>query len=184
MRLPLNSAVLAHTTGLLAGYLVAVLLVLMSRAPVLEHRIGPDILVRWHARGGRTFLILVLIHAGAAMQSWASPRKQNLLASSIAVLSLPGLVAATVRTALFIAIAVISIRSARRQLSYETWHGIHLLTYLAIGLSFAHMLAGPGTGTDRDRSTTWIQVCSNGPLTYRCQPGTRPDHHAGEKGVL
>ena len=35
------------------------------------------------------------------------------------------------------------MRAARRKVSYETWHGIHLLTYLAIGLSFVHELAGP-----------------------------------------
>jgi len=122
---------------------VAVLLVLMSRTPVLEHRIGSDTLARWHAKGGRTFLVLVLVHAGAAVQSWADSRHQNLLDSSVAVLSLPGLATATLGTALFTAIAVISIRKARSKLSYETWHGVHLLTYLAIGLSFAHMLAGP-----------------------------------------
>jgi predicted ferric reductase len=32
---------------------------------------------------------------------------------------------------------------ARRKVSYETWHGIHLLTYVAIVLSFVHELAGP-----------------------------------------
>ncbi len=141
--LPVNAASLAHVTGLLAGYLVAVLLVLMSRTPVLEHRIGSDRLARWHARCGRTFLVLVLIHAGAAVQSWADSRQQTLLGSAVAVWGLPGLAAATVGTALFIAIAVISMRAARRKLSYEAWHGIHLLTYLAIALSFTHMLAGP-----------------------------------------
>jgi hypothetical protein len=107
--MPVNAASLAHVTGLLAGYLVAVLLVLMSRTPVLEHRIGPDNMARWHAKGGRTFLMLVFVHAGAAVQSWADSRHQNLLASSMAVLSLPGLAMATLGTALFIAIAVLSI---------------------------------------------------------------------------
>lgn len=141
--MPLDAASLAHLTGLLAGYLVAVLLVLMSRTPVLEHRIGSDTLARWHARGGRTFLLLVLVHAGAAVQSWADSRRQSLFGSLRAVLSLPGLATATLGTALFVAIAVISIRRARSRVSYETWHGVHLLTYLAIALSFAHMLAGP-----------------------------------------
>lgn len=141
--MPLNAASLAHVTGLLAGYLVAALLVLMSRTPVLEHRIGPDTLARWHARCGRAFLLLVLVHGAAAVQSWADSRQQSILGSSIAVLSLPGLTTATLGTALFIAIAVISIRKARRRFSYETWHGVHLLTYVAIALSFAHMLAGP-----------------------------------------
>ena len=83
--MPVNAASVAHVTGLLAGYLVAVLLALMSRTPVLEHRIGSDTLARWHARGGRTFLVLVLIHAGAAVQSWADSRHQSFLGSAVAL---------------------------------------------------------------------------------------------------
>ena len=37
----------------------------------------------------------------------------------------------------------LSVLAARRRISYETWHAIHLLTYLAIALSFLHELAGP-----------------------------------------
>jgi ferredoxin-NADP reductase len=35
------------------------------------------------------------------------------------------------------------MRAARAKVCYETWHGVHLLTYLAISLSFVHELAGP-----------------------------------------
>lgn len=153
--MPVNAALLAHVMGLLAGYLVAVLMVLMSRTPVLEHRIGPDTLARWHAKGGRTFLILVLVHAGAALQSWADARRESLVASAVDVLGLPGLATATLGTALFLAIGAISIRAARRQLSYETWHGVHLLTYVAIGLSFAHMLAGPNMAGMPEVQIAW-----------------------------
>ena len=48
---------------------------------------------------------------------------------------------ATVGFALFVAVAVTSIRAARRRLSYETWYGIHLYAYLAIALAFLHQLA-------------------------------------------
>ena len=43
------------------------------------------------------------------------------------------------------AVAVSSIRAARRKLSYETWYGIHLYAYLAIALGFLHQLF---VGTD------------------------------------
>ena len=138
-----NAALIAHITGLLAGYLVAVMVILMARVPILEYRIGPDTLTRWHARGGRVFLLLVLVHAGSAVQAWAESRQQNLISAAFAVLGLPGLMAATIGTALFVMIGIISVRAARRKVSYETWHGIHLLTYLAIALSFVHELAGP-----------------------------------------
>ena len=52
---------------------------------------------------------------------------------------------ATVSGVLFAAVAISSIRAARRQLSYETWYGIHLYAYLAIALGFLHQLF---VGTD------------------------------------
>ena len=141
--LPLDAALLAHVAGLLAGYLAAVMVVLMSRAPVLERRVGSDVLARWHSAGGRMFLPLVVAHGGAALRAWSTTRRQDLLTSLVSVLGLPGLVAATVSTALFVGIVGISVAVARRRLSYETWHGIHLLTYVAVALSFVHELAGP-----------------------------------------
>ena len=56
----LDLAFVAHLGGMLAGYLVAVLVVLMSRIPVLERDIGADRMARWHARIGRLFVMLML----------------------------------------------------------------------------------------------------------------------------
>ena len=141
--LPLDAGLLAHVSGLLAGYLTAVMLVLMSRAPLLERRVGSDVLARWHSHGGRLFLALVLTHAGAALAAWSASRQQDLATSLVSVLGLPGLLAATAGTALFVLIVGLSVLAARRRVSYETWHAIHLLTYVATALSFLHELAGP-----------------------------------------
>ena len=46
---------------------------------------------------------------------------------------------------LFIAVAVTSVRLARKRISYESWYGIHLYAYLAVALGFAHQLV---VGTD------------------------------------
>src|SRR3954452_8950349 len=56
---------------------------------------------------------------------------------------MPGLTAATIGTLLILVAAGMSVRAARRKLRHETWHGVHLLMYLAVALSLAHMLAGP-----------------------------------------
>lgn len=138
---PVDVGLLARVSGLLAGYLAAVLLLLMSRTPVLERRVGPDVLARWHSRGGRWFLGLALVHAGAAGR--VAARQQDIVTAAIGVLGLPGLTAATVGTGLFVAIAGLSVRAVRRRLSYEAWHAVHLLTYVGIALSFLHELAGP-----------------------------------------
>ena len=71
------------------------------------------------------------------------------------VLRLPWLMAATVGTALFLAVAVLSVRAARRRVSYEAWHAVHLLVYLAVALSFVHQLAGPDLAGHRVLQVVW-----------------------------
>ena len=137
------TALLAHVSGMLAGYGVLVLLVLMARTPALEHGVGADVLARWHARIGRSVLILVLVHAAAAIGAWVDATGAGAMSAAWQVLGMPWLPAATVGTVLMVTAGVLSARAARRRLRHETWHGLHLLMYLAVGLSFAHMLAGP-----------------------------------------
>jgi ferredoxin-NADP reductase/DMSO/TMAO reductase YedYZ heme-binding membrane subunit len=138
---------------MLAGYGVLVLLALMSRAPALERGVGADVLSRWHGRGGRIVLTLVLVHAWAAVVTWAHGHSESVLAALWDVLALPGLLAATAGTIMLVAVGVASARAARAKLSYETWHALHLFTYLAVALSFTHQLAGPDMSGHR-----WVQI--------------------------
>jgi len=133
----------AHVCGMLAGYAVVILVVLMSRWPVLERGTGSDRLARWHATGGRTVLCLGLVHAVAATIGWSQVRGLSPVDAALDVLGMPGLVTATVGTILMVAVAVASVRAARRRMRDETWHGLHLTMYLAVALSFVHQLAGP-----------------------------------------
>src|SRR3954453_3521726 len=146
-------ALVAHVSGMLAGYGVLIMLVLMSRWPVLERGIGADVLARWHARGGRTILGLVLVHAVFAVLAWSLLTGQDPLSALTQVLSWPGLATATIGTVLLCAVAVASARSARQRLRWETWYLLHLSMYLAIALSFTHQLAGPDLAGYR-----WLQV--------------------------
>ncbi|SFU03047.1 ferric reductase-like transmembrane domain-containing protein [Arthrobacter sp. ov118] len=138
-----NLPLLAHTSGLLAGYGVTVMVALMSRAPALERGVGADRLARWHGKGGRAIFCLILIHGIAATAAWATVQGTSVWAATIDVLRMPGLIAATAGTIIFLTVGAISAQSMRRKLRYETWHFLHLLTYLAIALSFSHELAGP-----------------------------------------
>ncbi len=134
---------LAHVCGMLAGYGVLVLMTFMSRWPVLERGVGSDRLARWHSVGGRTVLTLVLVHAVAAVVGWAQARGENVGVALWEVLGMPWLISATLATSMLVAVAVVSVRAARRKLSYEVWHGVHLSTYVAIALSFLHQMGGP-----------------------------------------
>lgn len=139
----LAAPVVAHVAGMLAGYAVIVMIVLMSRWPVLERGIGADRLARWHARGGRAVLSLVLVHAVAAVVGWSGAQGVDPWTALVQVLGMPGLVTATIGTVVLCVVAGVSIQIARARLSHERWHTIHLLTYVAVALSFLHQLAGP-----------------------------------------
>ena len=146
---------IAHLFGMAAGYGVAVLVLLMSRTPALERGIGADRLARWHSRGGRLVVICVVVHAVAAVASWASARGENLGLATWQVLRMPWLISATLGTVLFLAVAAISIRAARHRVRFETWHAIHLLVYVAVALGFVHQLAGPDLAGHRVIQVMW-----------------------------
>ena len=139
----LDPPLVAHVTGLLAGYGIAVMLVLMSRSPALERGVGADRLARWHSRGGPAVLALTAAHAVAAAQAWVYASGRSVVVAGLDLLQLPGLLTATIATMLLFAVGIASARTARRRLSYERWHALHLLTYLSAGLAFSHQLAGP-----------------------------------------
>jgi predicted ferric reductase len=146
-------ALVAHISGMLAGYGVLLMLILMSRWPVLERGIGADTLARWHAIGGRTVLTLVLTHAVFAVLAWSLLTGQDPISALAQVLTWPGLFTATVGTVLMCVVAFASARSARQRLAWETWHSLHLTMYLAVALGFSHQLAGPDLA-----GQPWLQV--------------------------
>jgi predicted ferric reductase len=150
-----NPPVIAHLAGMLAGYAVTLMILLMSRMPALERGIGADRMARWHGGLGGTTVTLMLVHAVAATLGWAEAQAITPWQATVEVLDLPGLVAAAVATAIFIGIGMVSMRGARRRLRYETWHAIHLLTYLAIALSFSHELAGPDLAGNTPAQLLW-----------------------------
>ncbi|MDX6209866.1 MAG: hypothetical protein QOE24_2257 [Frankiales bacterium] len=148
-------AVVAHVSGMLAGYGVVVLVGLMSRTPALERGVGADRLSRWHGVGGRLVVVLVVVHAWAAVAGWADSRGEGTLLALWHVLRLPWLMAATVGTVLFLVVGVLSVRAARKRVSYETWHAVHLFVYLGVALSFVHQLAGPDLAGHRVLQLVW-----------------------------
>lgn len=150
-----GDVVVAHVSGMLAGYGAIVLVALMSRWPVLEQALGVDELARWHARGGRLVLVLVLVHAGAAVAVWARLRGIDAGSAVVEVLRMPGVAAALVAVLLLVLVAATSVRRARRRLRYESWHGLHLLSHVAVAAGFVHQLAGPDLAGNRVVQVGW-----------------------------
>jgi predicted ferric reductase len=133
-------------TGLLAGYGVLVLVALMARIPPLERGIGADQLARWHSRGGRYVVSLVVAHGLLIVWGYAVTAHTDVVHESGSLLtSYPDVLMATVAGLLLVGVGIVSARAARRRMRYETWYYLHLYTYLAVALAFSHQFA---TGAD------------------------------------
>lgn len=144
-------------TGLLAGYLLAVLLALMARVPALERGVGTDTLARWHSMAGRYTVSLAVAHTLLIIWGYAVTAHTGVVPETGTLLtSYPDVLMATVATGMLVVVGIVSARAARRRLRYETWHFVHLYTYLAVALAFSHQFAtGADFVTNRPARLLW-----------------------------
>jgi len=147
-------------TGLLAGYACAVLLLLMARVPLLDRAVGTDRLARWHAMGGRYTVSLASAHVlliiwGYSLESHTGVVDQT----TTLVLHYPDLLKGTIGYLLFLMTALVSARTVRRRVAYETWHFLHFATYLAVFLVFGHQLSNGADFTgNRPAQLAWYTL--------------------------
>ncbi|HEU4347247.1 MAG TPA: ferredoxin reductase family protein [Actinoplanes sp.] len=126
--------------GLHVALIMIFQLILIARLPFLDRRIGMDTLTSWHRWVGFTLFWTLLLHVSFIVTGYARldgnpiPVQIVSLAGSIPVLL--GMVAFV----LIVTVAIVSVRAARRRLSYETWHAIHFLLYLVIVLALIHQM--------------------------------------------
>ncbi len=133
-------------TALLGTYLALLQLVLMSRSPWLDQLFGMDRLAAAHRWVGFGCVSLLAAHGVLTTTGYALGDGRSIVGEAWTLLTTyPYVLLATAGMALFILVAVSSLRAARQRLSHETWYGIHLYVYLAIALSFLHQLV---VGTD------------------------------------
>ncbi|MYV57932.1 ferric reductase [Streptomyces sp. SID3212] len=129
-------------TGLLGGYTIAIVILLMARVPALERRVGSDRVTRWHAMSGRYAVSLVLAHLLLTIGGYSVQANTGFVEQTvILVLDFPRMIEATIGTAILLLIGFVSARAVRRRMRYETWYYLHLLTYVAVYLTFWHQLA-------------------------------------------
>jgi predicted ferric reductase len=147
-------------TGLLATDAVLVELLLMSRMPILERRLGFDGLARWHRWNGFASTWLIVLHVVAVTLGYAEAGRVGLPHQfGDFIRHYPDVLMATVGTVLLIAVAVTSVRAARARLRRESWYVVHLYAYLAVALTFAHQLAvGSDFVDDRLARIWWVAL--------------------------
>jgi predicted ferric reductase len=128
--------------GLLAAYLLLVLVALMARVPWLENRVGSDVVARYHRALGEYTVALACAHAILIVLGYSWQTKKNPVSESVTVLfDYTDVWLSAIALALLVLVGVVSARAVRRKLSYESWYHVHLLVYVAIGLAFAHEFA-------------------------------------------
>ncbi|WP_187284632.1 ferric reductase-like transmembrane domain-containing protein [Streptomyces sp. uw30] len=148
--------VIGRLTGLFGALLMAFQLLLVARLPWLDRRIGMDRLTSWHRWTGFSILWVLLAHAvfitfGYAESSSLDPVNQLIdLAETV-----EGVLRAVVALGIIIVIGAVSARFARRRLAYETWHFIHLYTYVAVVLAFTHQVAVGTSFTSSSAATAY-----------------------------
>jgi predicted ferric reductase len=145
--------------GLLAGYGVVVLVLLMARIRPIERGIGADRLARWHAMGGRYVIGVVSGHALAIIWGYAVTAHTSPVSETATLLTTyPDVLMATVAWFLLLGVAAVSARAVRRTMSYETWYYLHFYTYLAIALAFSHQFANGAAFTASLVARFWWSV--------------------------
>jgi predicted ferric reductase len=134
---------LGRITGLLGAYLALIQVLLLARLPWLERLVGLDRLSVWHRWNGHATLDLVVAHTVLIVWGYALMDKLPLSKEISTMLGggvYPGMITATVGTALLIAVVATSIVIVKRKLRYETWYLVHLLAYAGIALGWFHQI--------------------------------------------
>ncbi|QFQ95577.1 oxidoreductase [Streptomyces phaeolivaceus] len=126
--------------GLHAAVLMLFQLLLVARLPWLDRRIGMDRLTVWHRWVGSGLLWTVLTHAVLVVLGYARLDDASMGRTFLALAGVPASLLGMWAAAFLVVIVAVSTRRVRRRLRYETWHGLHLLLYVALGLAFAHQL--------------------------------------------
>jgi predicted ferric reductase len=132
---------LGRLTALVGTYLVLLQVMLLARIPLLERNVGFDRLTVWHRLNGKVAVSLVVAHVPLIVAGYALS-VQISIGEQIDELYefYPGMVTATIGTALLIAVVLSSLVVVRRRLPYEAWHFVHLSVYAGILLAYFHQI--------------------------------------------
>ncbi|GAB3875523.1 ferredoxin reductase family protein [Kibdelosporangium lantanae] len=128
--------------GLYAALLMAFQLLLVARLPWLDRRLGMDRLTSLHRLVGFGLVWLLVGHVVFVVYGYADLAGQGPVDEFVDLATtVGGVLRAVVSFVLIMAVGLVSARYARKRLAYETWHFIHLYTYLAVVLAFTHQIA-------------------------------------------
>ena len=149
---------LGGATGLAGTYLALVMVLLVSRVPVVERVLGFDGLLRWHRRLAPWPISLIAAHVLLIIIGYSQAQKTGFWHEiGLMVSTFPWMIEATIGFVLMMAVATVSARWIRRRVRRERWWAFHLFMYLALALSFAHVIVlGPSFVRHPVTRVLWI----------------------------
>ena len=125
--------------GLHTALIMMFQLLLVARIPWLDRRLGMDRLTSWHRWVGFTLFWTILTHATLVVLGYATLDGVSMFKTFGALAGVPASLLGMCAAAIIVFVAATSIRFARRKvLSYEVWHTLHILLYVAITLALIH----------------------------------------------
>lgn len=147
-------------TGLVGTYLAMMMVLLVSRIPFVERVLGQDGLLRWHRRLAPWPILLLVAHAFFITVGYAQAAKTGFPHEVGTIVSkYPDMLTATAGLLLMCLAGAISIRAIRRRVRRETWWAVHLTLYLALSISFAHVIVlGPAFVSHPLTQVVWSAV--------------------------
>jgi predicted ferric reductase len=133
-------------TGMIAGYVLLVQILLMSRVGWLDRRVSANALVALHRDLGGSLVVLVVAHASLTIVGYAQNEGKSLWGETTSIITTyEDMISAFVATGVLIGVALLAIRAIRTLMPYELWYHLHLTSYAVLLLGYGHQFA---TGRD------------------------------------
>ena len=126
--------------GLYLAFTMAVQLLLVARLPLLDRGFGMDHLTAWHRWTGFAVFWLAVLHPTVVVLSFARSGRVSFLRETIIFAGQPPVLLGMIAVGLIVVVVGLSVRAARRRLSYEAWHAVHLLLYVVVLLGVIHQV--------------------------------------------
>ena len=131
-------------SGLVATDLMVLMLLLAARIPFVDRAFGHDHAIAVHNKLGKWVIYGLLLHGWFLLCGYAASDGLGLAGELGSLLSVNDLVLGVWALGLLAGVGITSILSVKRTMPYEVWHVIHLVTYVAVGLSLPHQFSMSG----------------------------------------
>ena len=145
-------------TGLIGSDFILVMLVLAARVPLIDRTVGHDRAVAVHRQLGKPALYLLLAHGVLLLTGYGMASGVNLVTWVVDMWELPDMPLAFIGLGLLIVVVVTSLVAVRRRFSYEGWHLVHLLSYVAVAFAIPHQLSNGAVLSQGPHRVYWIAL--------------------------